>query len=305
MSLNTIIKKNKYYDVAFRCAIVIISNLILQLATMWFLEPAHLYSGGATGLSQLILRFIYKMSGNEYGVGNYHYFLALTIFLVNIPFLAIGWKFVSLKFALYSLLAVLIQTVVSILVPPTTSPFKDAGELTLAIMGGIVAGFACGIALKFGTSTGGIDIIAQAVALHKGISIGMFTLSANVVIAVIGGGVLQGDWKVALWTIIRIILNSLVTDKIHTAYTYSALNIFTSHDDEISQKIMRELNRGCTVMNVVGEYTHKEGKELYCVVSTYEIDTVLSIIKEFDKNAFVTITPVKRVFGNFIKKTII
>ncbi len=304
--------ETKTGDMIFRISVVIIANILLQLSTMWFLEPAHLYAGGATGLAQLILRVIYVINGLDYGGGNYNYFLALTVFIVNIPFLIIGWKYVSYKFALFSFIAVAIQVIVSILAPASSSPFAEYADngsttnvLALALMGGLLSGLAAGFALKFGTSTGGIDIIAQAVALHKGLSIGVFTLIANILIAIIGGGIVQGSWTITMYTCIRMIINSLVTDKVHTAYTYSALNIFTSHDDEISNTIMNQLNRGCTVMNVMGEYTHEQHKELYCVVSTYEVEKVVSIIKQYDPKAFVTISPVKRVVGNFIKKTIV
>jgi uncharacterized membrane-anchored protein YitT (DUF2179 family) len=303
-------KKTKAYDMAFRIVIVILANIVLQLATMWFLEPAKLYAGGATGLAQLILRSIYRINNISFGDDSYHYFLALTVFIVNIPFLIIGWKYVSFNFAFYSLIAVLIQVIVSLLAPASSSPFVEmdngvvTNTLALALMGGLLSGLGSGFALKFGTSTGGIDIIAQAFALRKGMSIGIFTLIANVIIAIVGGGCLQGSWPITLYTCLRMIINSLVTDKIHTAYTYSALNIFTTHEEEISQKIMHELNRGVTVMNVIGEYTHQTHKELYCVVSTYEVEKVVKIVKEFDDKAFITISPVRRVIGNFVKKTI-
>lgn len=303
--------ETKAGDMVFRITVVILANILLQLATMWFLEPAHLYAGGATGLAQLILRAIFAFNKLDLNGESYHYFLALAVFIVNIPFLIVGFKYVSKKFALYSSIAVLIQVVVTIIAPASSSPFKEVNSdnvvtnvLALALMGGLLSGMASGFALKFGTSTGGIDTIAQAFALHKGISIGMFTLIANILIAVIGGGCLQGSWTVTLYTCLRMIINSLVTDKIHTSYTYTALNIFTTHDDEISERIMKDLNRGVTMMNVVGEYTHETHKELYCVVSTYEVEKVINIVKTYDDKAFITVSPVKRVIGNFIKKTI-
>lgn len=300
----------KAKDMIFRITIVICANIVLQLATMWFLEPAHLYAGGATGLAQLILRAIYAIAKISMENENHRFFLALSVFVVNIPFLIIGFKYVSKNFALYSTIAVVIQVVVTILAPSSSSPFVDVenGKVTnvlaLALMGGVLSGIAAGFALKFGTSTGGVDTIAQAVALHKGISIGIFTLTANVLIAVIGGGCVEGSWVITLYTCLRMIINSLVTDKIHTAYTYSALNIFTTHDEEISNRIMTDLNRGVTMMNVIGEYTHEAHKELYCVVSTYEVDKVIEIVKMYDAKAFITVSPVKKVIGNFIKKTI-
>ena len=301
--------ETKTGDMIFRITIVVVANIVIQLATMWFLEPAKLYAGGATGLAQLVLRFIYFIRGNVDGIGQgyYHYYLALAVFIVNIPFLYIGFKYVSKKFAIYSLIAVLIQVIVSILAPASSSPFAEfnsdgsaSNVLALSLMGGLLSGLAAGFALKYGTSTGGIDTLAQAVALNKGMSIGIFTLISNIIIAIVGGGWIQGSWIVTMYTCIRMVINSLVTDKVHTAYTYSAINIFTSHDEEIANKI-----DGIRLELDELKYTHELRKELYCVVSTYEVEKVIKIIKQYDPSAFVTISPVKRVVGNFIKKTIV
>lgn len=303
-------KKKRLLDDAFRVFIVIITNVMLAFSTVWFLEPARLYSGGATGLAQLCVRLIEKCGGS--------FNLGLMVFLVNIPIVIIGWRFVSLRFAIFSTIAIGVQSLATALI--TNSPFSELSEdivtvggsvtnyggiLTLAIFGGLLAGFASGLALKFGTSTGGIDIIAQACALHKGLSIGVITLIFNLFLAVFGGGVLQGSFIVTLFTCVRLILNSLVTDKIHTSYTYSGLKIFTTDGEHISEKIMKELNRGCTIFEGMGAYTHQTHTELYCVLSTYEVERAISIIKEFDEHAFVVISPVKKVKGNFIKKTIV
>ena len=50
--------KKQALDDLFRLGIVIISNAILAIATVWFLEPARLYSSGATCLAQFIVRLI-------------------------------------------------------------------------------------------------------------------------------------------------------------------------------------------------------------------------------------------------------
>lgn len=302
--------KKRFLDDLFRAFIVVIANIMLAFATVWFLEPARLYSGGATGLAQLIVRLIEKMGGT--------FNLGIMTFIINVPIVIIGWHYVSKRFAIFSILAVIVQSVATGVIQ--NSPFailaqdivtesgymmNFGGILTLSIFGGLLAGFASGIALKFGTSTGGLDIIGQACALHKGMSIGMITLVVNILIAFIGGGILQGSLIIVLYTFVRLILNSVVMDKVHTAYTYSGLNIFTSKDEEISKRIMQELNRGCTIFEGTGAYTHKVHKELYCVLSTYEVERAINIVKMYDKQAFVVISPVRRVTGNFIKKTIV
>ena len=304
------IDKKRLLDDLFRTIIVVVANVLLSFATVWFLEPARLYSGGATGLSQLFVRIIERFGGR--------FNLGLMTFIINIPIAVVGWRFVSKRFAIFSIMAIGVQSLVTGLID--TSPFAvlahdivtDSGSvmnyggiLTLAIFGGLLAGFASGLALKFGTSTGGVDILAQALALHKGISIGMFTMIFNIIITLVGGLFLQGSLIVVLYTFVRLILNSLVMDKIHTAYTYTSLNIFTSHGEEIAERLMIELNRGCTIFEGVGAYTHQKHTELYCVLSTYEVEKAMIIIKKIDPATFVVVSPVRKVTGNFIKKTIV
>lgn len=309
------ITKKEIVDIAFRLSIVIFANLLLSFATVWFLEPANLYSGGATGTAQLFQR-LFRLFGVECNLG-------LLIFLVNIPIIIIGFKYVSKKFAIYSVVAVLVQSIGVDLI--SGSPFQDliepvlsvtqggtteeimnyGGVLTLAIFGGLLGGAASGIALRYGTSTGGIDVAAQAFALKQNVSIGNFTMAFNVLLAIVGGGLLQGSWIITLYTIIRMILNSLVTDKIHTAYTYTSLHIFSTHSQEISMEIMQELQRGCTFYDVEGAFSHQHSKEVYCVVSSWEAEKAIKIVRKYDPKAFVSMAPVKRVNGNFKRKCII
>ncbi len=307
--------KKEVLDILFRVFIVVLSNLLLSLATVWFLEPAKLYSGGATGLAQLIQRLFLK--------GKFDINLGLLILIINVPIVVVGFKFVSKKFALYSLLAVGVQSLFTGILSysPFVSLAKDltsyasdgsivsitnyGGILTLAIFGGLLAGFASGLALRFGTSTGGLDVVAQALALHKNIPMGNLTMALNIIIAIIGGGLLQGSWTIVLFTCVRMILNSLVMDKIHTSYTYTGLHIFSSQSAEIGQAIMTELKRGCTLLQAVGAYTKEQKLEVYCVVSTYEVERAMKIVDQYDDKAFVTMSPIKRIRGNFTKKSII
>ncbi|MGM9969932.1 MAG: YitT family protein [Anaeroplasma sp.] len=307
--------KKQLLDVFFRLFIVFVANILLAFTTVWFLEPAQLYAGGATGIAQLLNRLFSKIDINID--------LGWFILFINIPIVLIGFKFVSRKFAIYSVIAVIVQSVATILIPTTpfyelenqiqayiqnksSIPFELYGAiLTLSICGGVLAGIASGFALRYGTSTGGLDVAAQALALKKNVSIGNLTMLLNITIAIVGGGIFQGIWIIALFTIIRMILNSLVVDKIHTSYTYTSLHIFSDKSEEIAKEIIEKLQRGCTFEPVKGGYSKKESFEVYCVLSTYEVDKALKIIKDLDDKAFVTLSPVKRIRGKFIKKTII
>ena len=316
MKLN--LNKDTVLKISFRLFIVISANLLSSFATVWFLEPARLYAGGATGAAQLIKRLFER--ANLLTDVNLGWF----ILIVNIPIAIIGIKFVSKKFAFYSIMAVGVQTLATLLLPK--SPFIQTLQvhidefikngqsieisyygamLTMSIVGGVLGGIASGVALKYGTSTGGIDVVAQAFALKKNISIGNFTTIMNILIAIFGGGVLQGSWIIALFTIIRMVLNGLIIDKIHTSYTYTALHIFSKESRSIAEEIMSTLHRGCTFENVTGAYSNQPEIEVYCVLSTYEVEKAMKIIRKYDQQAFVTLSPVKGIKGKFIKNSMI
>jgi uncharacterized membrane-anchored protein YitT (DUF2179 family) len=312
------ISKQESLDILFRIFIVIFTNTVLSIATVWFLEPSELYAGGATGIAQLIFRLI-KLGAKDMSTNLLGWF----ILGVNIPITLIGFNFVSKRFAIYSVLAVGIQSLVVLVIPE--SPFKEmaneivtydasgnmvktmnyGGILTLAIFGGLLAGMASGLALRFGVSTGGVDVLAHAISMKKGISIGNFTMALNIGIAIVGGGWLQNNWFIALFTIVRMILNSLVIDKLHTSYSHTGLHIFSTHGEAIAHSLMSSLNRGCTLIDVEGAHSGKGFKEVYCVVSNYEIHRDLKEIKKHDEKAFITMSPVKTINGNFIRKSMI
>lgn len=310
--------KQEVFDILFRLFIVLFTNTLLSLATVWFLEPAALYAGGAAGIAQLLFRIINRLGANMSGN-----LLGWFILLVNVPITLIGFKFVSKRFAIYSVIAVGVQSLVVLVIPGspfayladpietinqagnTVSQTNYGGILTLAIFGGLLAGMASGLALRFGVSTGGVDVLAQAISINKGISIGNFTMVLNITIAIIGGGVLQGSWVIVLFTIVRMIINSLVIDKIHTSYSYTGLHIFSSHGEAIAQSLMNTLNRGCTLIDVEGAHSGKDFKEVYCVVSNYEIHRALKEIKKHDEKAFITMAPVNKINGKFVRKSIV
>ena len=310
--------KQEVLDILFRLFIVLFTNTLLSIATVWFLEPAALYAGGATGIAQLLFRLINRLGANMSGN-----LLGWFILLVNVPITLIGFKFVSKRFAIYSVIAVGVQSLVVLVIPEspfayladpietinqagnTVSTMNYGGILTLAIFGGLLAGMASGLALRFGVSTGGVDVLAQAVSINKGISIGNFTMVLNITIAILGGGVLQGSWVIVLFTIVRMIINSLVIDKIHTSYSYTGLHIFSSHGEAIAHSLMNTLNRGCTLIDVEGAHSGKDFKEVYCVVSNYEIHRALKEIKKHDEKAFITMAPVNKINGKFVRKSIV
>ena len=298
----------------FICVLMVtVSTIIYCFGVMWFLEPAGLYSGGVTGIAQLISDISKMLFNFDINIG-------VIVFLINIPILIFGWKKVSKRFVVCSIISIVLQTVLlNELLPvidfgintglnPITGEIVGNGTgemdlLLLSIMGGFVSGVGSALALRYGTSTGGVDILAQAISFKKNISIGFMSLVVNVVIALLGA-VVFGSPAIAFYTIVRIIIQSVITDKIHTSYNFLKVEIVTSKPEEVSNLLLSDIGRGITMINAIGAYTHTEKMVLETIISSYESHRVIDDVNKIDPNAFITISPVKKVVGNFKRKTI-
>lgn len=291
--------KKLVLEESFHVFIVLVSAIVYSLGVMWFLTPARLYAAGVTGLGQIIQQIIFMSSRFEIPLG-------VLTFVFNIPLFIYGWKKVSMRFAIYSLLSVIVQSIFMMGWIPTYTFGINAldNQLLFALIGGLITGLANGIALRFGTSTGGLDIVAQALSIGKGISIGTFTMIFNCLIALVGGGILSNAWEISMYTFIRIIISSLVIDKIHTAYNYVRLDIISQNVVEIADRIMQELHRGVTLMSVEGAYTHAQKKDAFVILTSYELARAKKICVETDPNVFIIIAPAKGTVGRFARKTI-
>ena len=285
------------------CVVMVtISTIIYCFGVTWFLGPANLFSGGVTGIAQLIAALLDKA-----GISFMTQYLGIIVLLLNIPILIFGWKKVSKRFAICSVISIAIQTVLL----NDVIPMIDLGinqpqsmdMLLLAFIGGFVCGVGSALALRYGTSTGGVDILAQAISFKKNISIGFMSLVVNVIIAILGAVVFTNP-AIAFYTIVRIIVQSVVTDRIHTAYNFLRVEIITTKPEEVSQLLLSDIGRGITVINAMGAYTQTEKSILEIIISSYEMHRVLDDAKRIDPNVFITVSPVKRVVGNFKRKTI-
>ena len=297
-------KKNASIKKTIFCVVMVtISTIIYSLGVIWFINPANLYSGGVTGIAQLIVNGFEKITGFKLDLG-------LMVFGLNVPILIYGFKAVSKRFVLCSIISILLQTLImSNFLSPylmidlgiNTGDGKDF--LLLAFIGGFVCGFGSALALRCGTSTGGIDVLAQAIAFKHKVSIGYTSLFVNVIIAILGA-LIYGNPTIAFYTIVRIISQSVVTDRVHTSYNFLKVEIVTEKGGEMVELLMHDVQRGITTIDGKGAYTQHDKTIINIVVSSYEVHKVLEDARKIDPQIFVTVTPIKNIFGNFAKRTI-
>lgn len=279
----------------------VIGTALYCMSVVWILDIGGFYAGGLTGLSQLLSSFL--------KIFNLDLSISIFVLILNIPMFIIGSRGVSRRFSYLSALSVGLQVVLIFLFEQMVKAgFNPLGalrheKLLLAIIGGIGTGIGCGICLRSGSSSGGMDILSQYVSLKKNIPFTRFSLLVDFVIILLGGFV-AGDISVAIFTIVRLLSHIITLEKIHTIYNFVKVTIYTSEKDGMREALISRFNHGITIYEAIGGYTNQVKYVLESVVSSYETEEYLLIAHHIDKNAFVTFSSISNVSGFFNKNII-
>ncbi|PKK97217.1 MAG: hypothetical protein CVV58_02400 [Tenericutes bacterium HGW-Tenericutes-3] len=305
--------KNKIVPEIERLIAVIVFTIIYGIGVSWFLEASvvPLYTGGIPGIGQLVRDAMYVWFNIDVGSN----FLGLFVIIMNIPILLVGWFGVSHRFTIYSIISVLLQATILSWFPQINMGLDSVEHVfAAAVLGGLLIGIGAGGALRYGTSTGGLDILAQWFSFKKGKSVGYISMLMNLAIALIGAYIVGGSigpsgiavsgGVIASYTVIRIIVSTIMTDRMHTSYQFLSVDIITMTPQVLVDEILLKVYRGVTLMKVEGAYSRHEKTLIYVVISSYELHSLIQMVKRVDPNAFVVTRPVKNVFGNFKRKTI-
>lgn len=282
---------------------MVIGTTIYCFGVVFILRLGSFYASGVTGIAQLLSEIIDKIFNS-----NFSYFMSVFIGLFNIPLFLIGWNGVSKKFAVLSLasvgLQVVLNTIFQYIYNKYGSPFDSLADnrLLLAILGGLVNGVGMGIALRCGSSTGGMDIVSQYLSFKKKTPFTKISFTINFVIIFVGG-VVNGI-ETAAYTIVNLIICILVLDKIHTIYKFMKISIITEEKGRMREELVKKFNHGVTIYPVIGGYSNAPKYVLESIVSSYEINDYRDIAKMVDPHCFISYTNIKGIDGNFNQNTI-
>lgn len=108
----------------------------------------------------------------------------------------------------------------------------------------------------------------------------------------------------ALYAIIAVYLVTKVSDGMIEGLKFSkGAYIITEKADQVSDMIIREMDRGVTGLKGVGMYSGQDKLMLFCVVNKKEIVTLREKVDAIDPDAFVIVSDVREVHGEgFIEK---
>ncbi|WP_100402469.1 YitT family protein [Bacillus sp. FJAT-42315] len=264
---------------------ILLGSAIFAFGLVHFNMQNNLAEGGLTGITLLL----YSLYGIDPSYSN---------LLLNIPLFFIGWKLLGRTPFLYTLIGTVSLSVFLWIFQKIQYPIPLHDDLFLvALFAGAFIGVGLGIIFRYGGTTGGVDIIARLAHKYFHISMGktMFAFDAIVITASL---LTYIDYREAMYTLVAVFVGARVIDFMQEgAYSARGAMIISNHHNEIADKILKEMERGVTVLQGHGSFTKEKRPVLYCVVGKNEIVRLKNIIASVDPHAFVSVTIVHDVLG--------
>lgn len=263
---------------------VIFGNFLYALVVKLFILPTSLMSSGTTGITLFL---------------NHYFSLPVSLFVLvfNLVMLLVGFLILGKKFVM--------TTIVSTLVYPMALEFFNQllgdlvitnNELLNTIFAGLGIGLSLGIVIRSGASTGGMDI--PPLVLHHFFKIPVSMSLYVFDFIILSSQTLYNPLERLLYGIILILLTSIVLDKVLLmGTTKTEVKIISPHHEQIASSILKDVDRGITLLQGKGGYSHQDQSVILSVVSNRELPKIERLVHQIDPDAFMIVSRVSEVLG--------
>jgi len=251
--------------------------------SMFYLPP-KIVSGGVTGLSTIIYHALSISPALSYAVIN--------LFLLLISFKVLGKRFIINTLVGAGLMSFFTELFSHI---PT---FVDDVVLC-SIFGAVFYGFGVGLALVYGFSTGGTDILARFIQhFYPHAQVGTLLLVVDGAVIILGVFVI-GEVTLSLYGIISLFISSFAVNYLIRRLNVSKLAfVITSKGEECARSLVSATPRGVTVINGKGAYTNESRTVLISALKEKEIPKFQNILTDIDPDIFIIYSQSEQIFGN-------
>ncbi|KQL49460.1 hypothetical protein AN963_06840 [Brevibacillus choshinensis] len=279
-------RKAKKRRIVTRALTIIIGAILVSVGLEIFLVPNNIIDGGVTGLSIMLSH----LTGLKLG---------LFLFVLNLPFLIVGYKQIGKTFAISTLFGVAVMSVGTSLLLPVPSLTHDL--LLSAVFGGIIVGIGVGLVIRAGGSLDGTEIVAILLTKKSPFSVGEVVMFFNIFI--LGSAGFIFGWDRAMYSLIAYYIAYKMIDLTMVGLDQSrSVYIISDNPDEIGDALAAGLGRGITYLSGEGGYSGEDKKVIFCVITRLEEAKLKSIVEEIDPSAFLAIGHIHDVSGGRFKK---
>ena len=272
---------------------------VFALGAVLFAEPYGFAPGGTYGLSMVF----HHLWGWETEVAALC--MDVPLLLLGIYFLGgmFGVKTIVCTFAIPAFMRLIhyFYGYDALLEPGITDRGMLNEQLLSAIFGGIVYGVGIGMIFKARATSGGSDIISMILNKYTHISLGTLVIIVDCTIT-LSTVVAFGDWRLPMYSWIIVFIEGKVIDLvIDGAAVHKTLMIVTDKVEPIKEVIIKDINRGATLLPAVGMYRGESRNMTYTILTRRDRMVLRHRIAEIDPGAFINVIDSKEILGNGFK----
>lgn len=268
--------------------LVTAGTFLMAAGTNMIYEPLSMVTGGFSGIGIILKKTLENHLNFSVPVG-------LTNILLNIPLFIVAMRLKGSRFIKKTLYAVACFSVALLIIPSLKIVYED--YLMAAVLGGTLHGVGIGIVFSQSASTGGSDLLSTLLnRWFPGFSISEILIVVDGIIVLVGMGTF--GIRTGLYAVVAVFITGRISDSLLDGLKFAKIAyIISDAPYDISESIMKQLDRGVTGLRGKGMYSGKDKNILMCAVSKKEVVRLIQIIKAVDEKAFVIVSDAKEVLG--------
>ena len=298
--------------VIFDYLMITVGSFVAAIGLGVFLVEAQVIPGGVTGIS-MVFNFIFP----KITVGALIWILNVPLFIWGIA--ELGNSFGARTFYGFSSNAFFIDFLRGDIPGFSWLKLQDTEPITyllqhdfffFILIGSLFTGIGLGLVFKFKGTTAGTEILCailkKRLSISPGISmmaIDFFVISAATAVFYFDGGTKTPAIVLAFYAFLSLYISSILLDKVVYGFDYAhKYIIFSKKNQEISDYIIKKLDRGVTAFYARGMYTNEDKEVLLTVVGKNDARELTPFIKKIDPSAFIIQSSVNEVLGEGFRR---
>ena len=265
--------------------LITIGLVIYAFGWTAFILSNQIVTGGVTGVCALI----FFSTGLP---------VSVSYISINLVLLVIAFKVLGAKYLIKTVFGVIgLSLFLSLFQTIFTEPILKGAPAMAIVIGGILCGAGLGLIFSANGSSGGTDIIATIVNKYKNISIGRALIFCDFLIIGSSYFLFHSVDKI-VFSFVEMLVCNYVLDMVLNGNRQSVqFFIFSPKYDEICERIIADIGRGCTILDGTGGYSHKSVKVVVVLAKKSESIAIFRLVKQIDNKAFISQSPVRGVYG--------
>ena len=279
-------RKLPLQKVILRTIAITIGAILMATGLEIFLVPNHVIDGGITGISIMLAHIT-------------HWKLGIFIFILNLPFVYMGYKQMGKTFAISTVYGIIVLSIFVSFFHPIPAFTDDI--LLATVFGGMILGMGVGIVIRNGGALDGTEILALVITKKVPFSVGQIIMIINIFILGAAGFVFS--WDRAMYSLLAYVIASKAIDTVVAGLEESkSVWIISDEAEEIGNAINARLGRGVTYIKGQGAFTGDSKKVIFSIITRLEESKLTTIVEDIDPTAFLAIGDISEVRGGRFKK---